>query len=440
MNIYQKKISGWGRVRHAATQMIRPEFISELHDVMQIESQSIIARGCGRSYGDQAVNSSGLTLITTRLNRLISFDHQTLELTCESGVTLRDIQMTFLPRGFGLVTSPGTACVSVGGAIANDVHGKNHDRVGSFGCHVVWFELLIASGEIIRCSRTENKAIFFATIGGLGLTGVITTVCLKLQKQPFGVTVNNELTPDIKTLIARLLSVRDSATYSVAWIDMMSRHQFGRGILSVGEPVEMRLIDFCQSRHSFSRLAAPFLNDYSMQLFNQFYYYRASTKEKIFSQSLPQFLYPLDKVNNWNKVYGKKGFYQFQCVLPENNAQNGIVEICETVKASEHRCYLAVLKTLGDLSEGLLSFPMRGLTIALDFPNKPGITLLLKKLQAITVAHQGRVYFAKDACMESENLLAMYPNLSAFQKVLMDIDPQHKWQSDMKRRLNICAQ
>ncbi|OGT44056.1 MAG: hypothetical protein A3F13_02295 [Gammaproteobacteria bacterium RIFCSPHIGHO2_12_FULL_40_19] len=430
--------AGWGRVITAKAPMMRPEFIADLQPIVQYAKQSILAYGCGRSYGDVALTAGGTSVLTTRLNRFISFDTNTLELVCEAGVTLRDIQTTFLPRKIGLITSPGTAWVTVGGAIANDVHGKNHESKGSFGQHVVWFELLLASGKIIRCSRTENQSVFFATIGGLGLTGIITIACLQLQKQTIAVLTHHEMIPDLTTMLLRLQAVRETSTYSAAWLDMISSaKKSGRGILSTAEPDSVVLeLQPLRSRQ-LPNFYSHFLNNVSMRCFNHLYYHHAAHRKKSFTQSLPEFLYPLDALENWNHLYGKKGFYQFQCVIPDNAANAGITEIVNVVRASSHLPYLAVLKTLGDESGGLLSFPIRGFTLALDFPNQKNILSLLNQLETITVAHQGRTYLAKDASLSADNFALMYPKLKEFREILNKIDPEHRWESLLSKRLQI---
>lgn len=429
-------LSGWGRAVSEKSVVVRPEFPSDLSFIQQ-DSRSLIARGCGRSYGDVAVNPYGLTVVTTRFNRFIAFDENNHTLTCESGITLREIQETFLPRGYALMTSPGTADVTVGGAIANDVHGKNHDKVGSFGNHVMWIEMMLSSGDIIRCSEKENAHLFFATIGGVGLTGMITRVCLQLQKHPPSVLVKNELLPDINAFLARFLEVRDSATYSVAWLDLISSRHFGRGVLSTAEPDNTPTPFTALNAKSVPPLASLFLRDATMRLHNRWHYFCESRKEKAGSENVMTYLYPLDRIRNWNTLYGKRGFYQFQCVLPDYSAHDGIREIAKLISNSVEKPYLTVLKTLGSEGRGLLAFPMRGFTLAMDFPNKKNTENLLHQLEDITVAHHGRIYFAKDACMRAFYLEKMYPKINAFRDVLDEYDPQRKWESSLSRRLGI---
>lgn len=436
MRKHTELLSGWSKSIIEKTTVIRPEFMSDL-SLIQNNHQSIITRGCGRSYGDVAFNPHGLTILTTRFNRFISFDENTAELTCESGVTLRDIQHIFLPRGYALITSPGTADVTVGGAIANDVHGKNHDHVGSFGNHIVWMELLLSNGDMIRCSEKENNILFFATIGGLGLTGIITRVCLRLQKHPMAVLVKNEILSDIQTALLKLKAVRETATYSVAWLDMMSSKHFCRGILSTAEPNHTVTPFSKNTPKPLPSLSHLLLNHFTMRLHNEWHYFRESHAEKESVQSLMTYLYPLDGIQNWNTLYGKRGFYQFQCVMNDDAAVDGIHEIVKTVSNSAEKPYLSVLKTFGSEGRGLLSFPLRGFTLAMDFPNKQNTVALLHKLEDITVAHRGRIYFAKDACMRATHLEIMYPNINAFRDVLKKYDAAHRWESRLTKRLGV---
>lgn len=439
MKIHTQTLSGWGHVTRVRAQTVRPEYSAELPEIIRSHATSYIAYGCGRSYGDAALNDSGITICMTRCNHLLSFDSDNMTLICESGVTLRDIQETFLPKGFSLVTSPGTGLVTVGGAIANDVHGKNQDCVGSFGYHVHWFDLLLASGEIVRCSRDENDVLFYATIGGLGLTGIITIACIQLQRHSMMVQVRNEVIDSIEAFIDRLQALQGKVTYSVGWIDTTARDaQLGRGILSTAEPDSTGVI----SVNTATRYAVPsffpssVLNPWSIRVFNHMRFNREK-KRRVFSQHLLQFLYPLDALQDWYRLYGRRGFYQFQCVLPHAQAKAGMRALLEAVEKSSQVAYLGVIKSFGKEGLGLLSFPMQGVTLALDFPNRANTVTLLNILAALTVEHQGRVYLAKDACLSAENVSVMYPRLAAFQQVLAVVDPNHCWQSIMAKRLGI---
>src|SRR3989338_5039923 len=436
MKIAQKKLSGWGHSSTVNAAIARPEYRSDCERMIRDTSGPWLAFGCGRSYGDEALNQCGITIDMSHLNRFLEFDAEKAQLICEGGATLHDIQCTLLPRGFGLKTSPGTSLVSVGGAIANDVHGKNHDRVGSFGEHVLWLELLLASGEVMRCSRDNNQALFFATIGGLGLTGIILVDCLQLTKQPIAIRVNNTCFTDIKLLMARLRTTRHQSTYSVAWLDLTRKNKF-KSVLSTGEPDYALMSWQTLKARTLPVMSHLFLNRFTITMYNKWHYAKEKKHSKTFLQSLPKFLYPLDQIKNWNNLYGKKGFYQFQCVIPDAAADSGIADIIKTVQASSLTCYLAVLKTLGESSDGYLSFPMCGFTLALDFLKTKAASLLLEKLAAITLVHGGRVYFAKDACLKPEMVPIMYPKLKQFRDVLHQVDPNQRWQSQLASRLRL---
>lgn len=441
-NTHLLTLSGWGNISCSPTRIYRPEFLSECASIIAENKRSTIARGCGRSYGDQAVNGNNNTMWMTRCNRFVAFDSVKKILICESGVTIHDIQTYFLPKKIGLKISPGTAWVTVGGAIANDVHGKNHDRVGSFSKQVLWFDLLIANGTVLRCSRQENSTVFYATIGGMGLTGIILQVALALQAQSPFVFVENTATATLSDMLALLKKQREKSTYSVGWLNLMSPGQETPGIFSTAEPDDHHdPVDAIPSSTTniFAKMGRYFLTDYAVNVYNQFYFYK-NRKSKINNISLFSYLYPLDCVSHWNRWYGKKGFYQFQCVIPDAHADVGISDIISVVKKSPIPCYLAVIKTLGSEGEGMMSFPLRGFTVALDFPNRNGVVNVLHELHRMTILYGGRVYLAKDQCAESTAIAAMYPNLSVFQSVLDEIDPYYQFESDLSRRLQIRKQ
>ncbi|OGT26523.1 MAG: hypothetical protein A3B71_02515 [Gammaproteobacteria bacterium RIFCSPHIGHO2_02_FULL_42_43] len=430
----EEKISGWGRSSVVNARIYQPEYLSDCKKILSQSRDTLIARGLGRSYGDCAINRDGGTVVTTQCNRFCVFDATAQTVVCESGVTLRDIQHAFLQHGLGLVTSPGTAFVTVGGAIANDVHGKNHDRVGSFSKHVLWLELLLASGDVIRCSRFENPRIFFATIGGLGLTGIITIACLQLQNQSAVVRVTSRSFVDLSAAIAALREARDTATYHVGWLDLTKKNKTPC-VISIGEPDNTKIIFKKKIPRNTPYYTSLFLNPVTVSLHNTWHYQKNNSQP--FLESLQTFLYPLDSLHRWNRLYGANGFYQFQCVIPDSAADESIAEIINIVKKSDQTCYLAVIKTLGSEGEGYLSFPLRGVTIALDFPKKNNTRVLLDQLSVVCASAGGRVYLAKDACITPSLLSIMYPRLFLFRDVLREVDPKARWQSEMSKRLLI---
>jgi decaprenylphospho-beta-D-ribofuranose 2-oxidase len=436
-------VTGWGRSSTAAVEACRPERIAEAHRALgQVGGEGIIAHGSGRSYGDAALNDGGRVMLTRRLDRVLAFDPSTGDLAVEPGVTFADLLKIFLPRGFLVPVTPGTAFATLGGAVANDVHGKNHDRTGGFGDHVQWLDLLLPSGEELRVSPSERPDLFAATIGGIGLTGIILAVALRLQRVPSpAVTVAERRIGDLDGFLAAFAEHRATATYSVGWIDALARgRSLGRGILELAEPAQTAGAAApakARTRRVPVDLPGFVLNPASVALFNEAYYRRvpAAGRERLLPYE--KFLYPLDAIRDWNRIYGRRGFYQFQCVLPDEAAPRGLRALLEAISAARGASFLAVLKTLGGEGRGHLSFPLRGHTLALDFPRGAGTDELMARLERLTLDHGGRIYLAKDACLSAAGFAAMYPKLDVFRAVLREIDPQGRMTSGMARRLNI---
>ncbi len=435
-------LTGWGRSSEAAMEVGRPERPRDLATLLaDTNGTSVVIHGAGRSYGDAALNEGGRAILTQRLARLLSFDEATGRLVCEAGVTFADLMDVFLPRGFCVPVTPGTAFATLGGAVATDVHGKNHDRVGSLGDHLEWIDLLTADGETVRVSPEERPELFAATIGGMGLTGIIVSLCFRMIRVPSGsIDLRERRIPDLDSFFQAFEEIRSVADFSVGWIDGLARgKRLGRGILETAsfadaDPAKPQKDKQRRVPLDFPGLA---LNSLTVGAFNSGYYRRVPSKGR--DQTLParQFFYPLDAVQDWNKIYGKRGFYQFQCVIPDASARDGIRRALEEISAARSASFLAVLKTLGGEGRGLLSFPMRGYTLALDFPRRNGTEALMERLERITLDHGGRVYLAKDAMLSPEGFAGMYPQLDAFRAVLSEIDPKGRFQSDMARRLGL---
>lgn len=400
----------------------------------------VIAFGNGRSYGDQALNTNGRGLTMRRLNRIIDFDPQSGQLICEAGITLREVVDRYLPAGFLPAVSPGTGFVTVGGAVANDVHGKNHERQGSFGNHIQWMDLALPSGQMVRVSPSDNLRLFAATLGGAGLTGIIVRVCLRMQRVPSNaVVLKEERIANLDGFLEQFEAVRKTAMYSVAWIDALaSGGNLGRGILETAEYADEGLPEpGGGTRRVPFDLPEFVLNPLSISAFNELYYRRIPRRGRERRVTIPRFLYPLDAISDWNRLYGRRGFFQFQCVLPDETAAAGLRQLLQTIARQRAASFLAVLKTLGADGEGMLSFHTRGYTLALDFPNRAGARDLLARLESITLDHGGRIYLAKDATLSAAGFRRMYPRLKEYQQVLAEIDPGIKMNSDMARRLRI---
>ena len=391
---------------------------------------SLLAYGNGRSYGDVGLNSGGTLLHTRGLDRFIAFDERCGVLTCEAGVLLSEILDVFVPRGWFLPVTPGTRFVTVGGAIANDVHSKNHHGAGTFGCHVLRFELLRSDGSRLVCSRTENADWFAATIAGLGLTGLITWVEMSLKRIPgVGMDVVNSRFHGLDEFFALNADAETRHEYTVAWIDCLAARP--RGIFMGGDHAPGSGFDMGSRRALGVPLTPPLslVNGLSLTAFNFAYFHRPLPRRQ--AVHFAPYFYPLDSVLHWNRIYGPRGFFQYQFVMPLS-ARAAVDEVFKCIADSGQGSFLAVLKTFGDKpSPGMLSFPMPGVTLALDFPNGGRATrALFERLDAIVGDAGGRLYAAKDARMNGEFFRKRYPRLEEFSRY---VDP--KFSSDFARRV-----
>lgn len=380
-------------------------------------SATFLPFGNGRSYGDVCLNNGGVLVDCRGLNRFISFCPDTGILRCEAGILLSEILAFSVPRGWFLPVTPGTQFVTLGGAIANDVHGKNHHRHGTFGRHVLRFELLRSDGARVPCAPYENRDWFEATVGGLGLTGVITWAEIRLRR------IHTPLI-DQETIRYRNLdgffSLSDesdeSFEYTVAWVDCLARgSSVGRGLFLRGNHAEKS--DGRKRSASSRSISVPFtppvslVNGLSLRILNSLYYRKSLSRLTSRKVSFTPFFYPLDAVRRWNRLYGPGGLLQYQCLLPNADAQDSVKEILERIARAGTGSFLAVLKRFGHLaSPGLLSFPAPGITLALDFPNRGRRTLeLLDTLDEVTLAAGGRVNPSKDARMAGESFRRFFP-------------------------------
>jgi len=439
-----KAISGWGRYPVQSCELERPERYTGLNSA----APSVIARGQGRSYGDAALNEGRRVLLTERINRLLEFDPATGVLRAEAGVKLAEILDVIVPKGWFLPVTPGTRFASLGGCVAADVHGKNHHHDGSFGDHVLSIEMILADGSRMKCSPAERPELFWATVGGMGLTGIIGEVTLKLV--PIGssrMTVQHHAAANLEQLIQHLQNPEIDDRYTVAWIDSLATGQnLGRGVLMCGHHAtaeELPAGDALAVKPGRSR-KMPFdlpgwaLNPMSIGAFNALYYRREGKKQQPFLTGYEPYFYPLDAIGQWNRLYGKRGFVQYQCVIPESTAFDGIRALLQELTGSRRPSFLAVLKRLGPQGKGMLSFPMAGYTLALDLPiSDDGLFALLNKLDEIVLRHGGRVYLAKDARLSAESFRAMYPRYSEWLEIKKVVDPQNRFSSSLSRRLGI---
>ncbi len=414
----------WGRFPRVARQTAHS--ILWQTQALPTASGSLLPHGLGRSYGDSCLNEGGTLLTTLTLDKLLGFDAATGVVRCEAGVSLDTLLRLGVPRGWFLPVTPGTKFVTVGGAIANDVHGKNHHRAGTFGRYVHRFELLRSDGTRRVCSPEENRDWYEATIGGLGLTGLILWADVQLRPicNPF---VLKETVP-LENLDAFFTVSGESEQdyeFTVAWLDSLARgRKLGQGLFFRGNFAPPQLERLPQQTSHLNRepwLSVPFtlpgftLNRLSVAAFNWLYGWVNRLTKGLRLQHYDPFFYPLDSVLRWNRIYGPQGFFQFQCVLPFDTARDALREILERSQR-EVPCFLNVIKTFGNVSSpGWLSFPRPGVTLALDFANKGERTLrLMSELDNLTRQAGGAVYPAKDARMSAENFAAYYPQLERF--------------------------
>lgn len=437
----RQKYTGWGNVLTAETEIARPERHSALADLIT-DCDQILPIGNQRSYGDAALTIAGKGLKTERMDRLLDFDPESGTLEVEAGIKLGEILRLFAPRGWKPAVLPGTGMTTVGGAIANDVHGKNHHEVGSFGQHVESLVLLTADGKARRISAKKEASLFKATLGGVGQTGLITSAVLKLAPCP---STNMSVK---ETRIANLASYLEAfensqAPYQVGWIDALaSEGDLGRGIFEEAEFANTPPSEFVtQKIKSVPVTPAGFaVSNPVVKTFNALYRRRVPVDGRTVERSLNDFFFPLDKISNWNRLYGKKGFYQFQCVLPIRNAKDGLTDLLQIVSEGGIGSPLAVLKKMGEGRAGYLSFPMEGYTLAIDLPNRPKTTEILRDLAEITEKYEGRVYLAKDGAISPEAIPAMYPEIEKFRQQILKVDPTKKFISAMAARLNLRGQ
>jgi len=442
-------LSGWGRFPVETCRVFRPEKRAGLAAILASGGEpSYIARGLGRSYGDAALNRGGGVISFERLNRLIAFDPETDVLECEAGVTFAEILDCFLPRAYFLPVTPGTKFVTLGGAIAHDVHGKNHHRAGTISNFVLDFRLQTPQGDVMTCSPRQNPDVFWATVGGAGLTGLLLSARIRLQRvQTAYVLVDFLKVPHFEDAIDAMAESDHLYEFSVAWIDCLAKGKaLGRSVLMRANPAKRSdlpagsgdpLAPRRRSEHSIPFDFPPgLLNRFTVSAFNTLFYGRHRTVSGRLAD-INSFFYPLDSIRNWNRMYGRRGFVQYQLVFPLETSRIGLAEVLERVSASGRGSFLGVLKRFGNANAGLLSFPFPGYTLALDLPVSDGLVPFLSGLDEVVLRHGGRLYLAKDAVTTPNTFAAMYPRLDEFRAVKARLDPKNRLSSSQARRVGI---
>lgn len=413
------EITNWGRYLKVSGEEKRVERIEQLSEYIEKTSR-FIPRGNGRCYGDSSLQKEILS--TLGLNKFLNFDKEKGLLTCESGVLLKEILKVIVPNGFFLPVTPGTKFITIGGAVAANVHGKNHHKEGAISRYIIEMQIMIEDGSILDCSRSSNSSLFYQTIGGMGLTGIILSVTFELKR----IETSYIKTKSIKAAnLQQILEYFDKYkdyTYSVAWIDCLAKKEnIGRSILMLGEHAKFfdlpEKISSPKKIHDDKSIVIPpyfpsfALNKYSINIFNWLYYNKFSAQEKNQIQHYNSYFYPLDKLSKWNRIYGKQGFVQYQFVLPFMNGRENLYNILEKISDAGCGSFLAVLKTFGEREENVssLSFPTSGYTLALDFKVSKKVFVLLQELDKLVIEYGGKIYLAKDALLSAKTFRIMYP-------------------------------
>jgi len=439
------KLSGWGRTAWSDTHLLSvdsDELVNGLDG-----REPMIAHGLGRSYGDCAVIAGGQTIKT---DTWLEMSMENGILTAGSGVTLESIMQHCLPLGWFVPVTPGTRFVTVGGAIASDIHGKNHHKDGTFGCHVVQLDLLVANGDVLTVSPKVEPEIFWATVGGMGLTGVIISAKIRMiQVQTSRMrTVTSRFANVHDLMSAMIVSDRDNR-YSVAWIDMLAKGKnLGRAVLSNGDHASISDLSKRdrntplayvpkQRIHSPKWFPNGLLNNLTVRLFNELWFQKSPRRSKVAIQTVSKFFHPLDGVEGWNRMYGSTGFIQYQFVVPDS-AAHLVPEIIEMFVRAKCPVFLSVLKRFGDQNSGMLSFPLKGWTLAVDVSASfYGLSELLDEMDSRVVNAGGRIYLSKDSRLNPYYLGTMYPRLNEFLAVKNRIDPGHVFTSNLSLRLGL---
>lgn len=442
-------LTGWGGTARTHAVLLRPTDTANAQRLLAeaTPGRALGFRGLGRSYGDSAQSAGGAIIETTLMNGLLEFDRTTGVVRAEAGLSIDALLRAVLPAGWFVPVTPGTRQVTLGGAVAADIHGKNHHRDGTIGAHLAGLDLIAPDGT--EHHLRPGTPLFDATVGGMGLTGLVSTVTLRLIPVTSAyMRVRTARTANIESTMLALQEQDTHARYSVAWLDCLSTgRSLGRGVVTSGDhahasDLKGRARRDPQAFRPTTRLAAParlpsgLLNQLSVRAFNEAWFRRAPSREQTSIEHAATFFHPLDGVANWNRIYGPSGFVQYQFVVPDGKeaaVQKSIQTLARTGAAS----FLAVLKRFGPEGSGMLSFPMPGWTLALDLPVQPGLAPLLTRLDELVLEAGGRLYLAKDSRMPRRMLEIGYPRLDEFQSMRAAIDPQGRIATDQSRRLRL---
>jgi FAD/FMN-containing dehydrogenase len=441
---------GWGRTAPTRAALVPVHGDDDVRAaVLAATGRGVVARGLARSYGDAAQNAGGTVLDMTTSARVLHADLESGLVDVEAGISLDELMNRFVPQGFFVPVTPGTRLVTVGGAIAADIHGKNHHVAGSFGQHVRWLDLLTADGQVRRVSPESDPDLFWATVGGMGLTGVVLRAQVQMKAiESSRCLVDTDRTPDLDSLMTLLAETDHLYEYSVAWIDTLAKgRRMGRSVVTRGRfakldelPAKRRTDPL--GYHGSVKASVPdvfppgLLNLATVAAFNELWYRKAPKLKRDQLQSIPTFFHPLDAVGGWNRIYGPRGFVQYQVTVPFGQ-EEAMREVLDRLSSFGTASFLAVLKRFGPGNPGMLSYPSPGWTLALDIPVMKGLAGLLDSLDEVVIAATGRTYLAKDSRVRPETFEKMYDRLDDFRAVRKQVDPDGVFTSDLARRLGL---
>jgi decaprenylphospho-beta-D-ribofuranose 2-oxidase len=441
MKSTQENAFGWGHYPVIKGVRALPDTPQELVQNWHKMPFYTVASAMRRSYGDAALLSSGLMISPLAWQEIYALEDGIL--SCEAGCTLDSILQFIVPKGWFLPVTPGTKWISIGGAIASDVHGKDHFVSGAFSNYVLSFELLSASGEVVLCSRNQNAHLFWATLAGYGLTGIILSVKLRLKRIPStSLKQSCYKVHDLAEMLHLFEQKSKENPFAVAWIDALAKNEhLGRGHLLLANWVEQMPQHKQYVAHKNQRITIPpvfsgkLLNHASVKAFNTLFYHKQQAIAKNHVLHYNPYFYPLDKFEKWYRLYGKSGFVQYQFVLPQEAVQEGMKTILARISTAGFGAFLGVLKKMGNADNPLLAFPMQGYSLALDFKRERRLLAFLSQLDQMVIDYGGRVYLAKDARLDAESFAKMYPNAEKWKQIKAQIDPQNRFQSELSKRL-----
>jgi decaprenylphospho-beta-D-ribofuranose 2-oxidase len=443
-------LSGWGRTAPTAADLVRATTLDQqLATVRDVDGRGVIARGLGRGYGDCAQNAGGTVLHGPSRSGLLDVDLDSATIRVLAGTSLDDLMRWLVPLGLFVPVTPGTRLVTVGGAIAADIHGKNHHVKGSWGDHVTSLRLIDGHGELRDISPESDPELYWATVGGMGLTGIVVDATVQMQPiESSRLVVDTDRTQDLDEVMALMAEGDNHYDYSVAWIDILARgSSMGRSILDRGrfatrDEVLAGGVTDPYAYHPHQLPAVPdlvpsgLINKLFCRAFNEAWYRKAPATRRDALLSIEQFFHPLDMVSDWNRAYGRRGFFQWQFLVPDESSEV-VRRALERLSSEGVPSFLAVLKRMGPANPAPLSFPGKGWTLAFDTAIEPGLDRLFDELDEMVVEAGGRIYLAKDSRVRPELVPLMYPRIDEWRAVREKVDPQHRFRSDLARRLQL---